>query len=172
MRGSGHGLLQALFRQLPEWSVSVRHKSLHGDVETGQDPNWLPMGSTSETQVSLAAVNLQLFAWGRCFSSRRRCRQTWSQQRGVMQSLDSKARIIENDYFVRQLSTVASCRLAYLTDAAHSAHLDVAQGICKRQLSHKIKDHKHSSSHLQPSWHPRAHSMWNRQTTKPMLRRT
>jgi len=132
MRGSGHGLLQALFRQLPEWSVSLRHKSHHGDIQAGQDPNWLPLRRHL-----------------RC--SRRPCLQSTcsclpevaaSAPGGATGSPDNsnavlcspsiqKALIIETDYFVWQLSVAASCRLAYLINAAHAADLDVAQGIDK-----------------------------------------
>jgi hypothetical protein len=127
MRGSGHSLLQALFRRLPEWNVSLRNKSHHGDRFLRQHLVWKgPKSAANEEapptlKTIVLAVDLQLFAWGRCFCSRRLYRESWSQQRCVVQSLDSKARIMTTDYFVWQLTVANSCRLAYLINVAHSA---------------------------------------------------
>ena len=127
MRGSGHGLLQALFRQLPEWSVWLRNKSHHGDGFLSRHSFWTGLKSAateaapSRLKTVFLAVDLQLFAWGRCLCSWKLYRQSWSQQRSVTQSLDSKVCVITTDCSVWQLSVATSCRLAYLINVAYSA---------------------------------------------------
>jgi hypothetical protein len=127
MCGSGHGLLQVLFRRLPEWSVSLRNKSHHGDRFLRRHSVWTgPKSAATEAapprfKTAFIAVDLQLFAWGRCFCSRRLYQQSWSQQRGIIHSLDSKARVINTDYFVQKLSVGNSCRLTHLISVTHSA---------------------------------------------------
>jgi len=128
MHGSGHGLLQALFRQLFEWSLSLRNKTYHGDRFVSRYLEWTgPKSAATEAapprpKTLFLAVDLQFFVWGRCFYSRRLYRRSWSQQRGVIQSLDSKACIINTDYFVWQPSVATSCRFASLINVAHSAY--------------------------------------------------